>query len=683
MQQIARRDWGRATADSFAVECSDVDAALSMDAAVSIVDHPLVDFVHSSTGAEASPCTTRWRSDVAAGNVSVQQLRDEVLCFTCELKVLDDFTSAGISWTMRLRVQSPRVLSGSYRMQPLVHPQHHNGLTPLALQARAGERWVGLLAPDSSVGHDFDVDHAGLVTCTTWLDHPLAHPRFTFEGPQFRNWHNAYRFRAGTVLHRHVYVTLSDTPRPLMVLGRYPGRCRAVFSITDHADHDSCERLAVLWHGTSRSRDQVSGTSTAAGFVGLRLPFTKSVFTATPRHDGAGLHYRPFADLCREGHAAGIEICPHGVHSTRQPAVAELAGLLAPFEEFKPLTWIDHGNHFLSNYGRRGWDPDDEFTLLPWLDRLGIKYVWGRLDFGQSLPRARLDQAAIDRFCGWSYLRDIPKHALRSLTAGRPWAALHGLSSLAFQLVPERTMRQYFLAQCKIQRVMKADVTAIPGAIWQSGKMAAALTLPPGVTDLCRHLGGVREELSRIPIFFPEHDAVYRGRRDRWLFNTIAVHDVAQAYSPAVVEQLLDDYGIHLSHTYLTSTSRAHVSHAIEPDGVQHWRLTQAFAENLRHLAALRDEGRLWVAAMRDVGEFWRLRDDVTLAPQDATTWTLSLPFDGAQRSECDLQIVVIGPTKACRIADRPVDLERLYDDLQLATVRLRAGESLDVECNL
>ena len=60
---------------------------------------------------------------------------------------------------------------------------------------------------------------------------------------------------------------------------------------------------------------------------------------------------------------------------------------------------------------------------------------------------------------------------------------------------------------------------------------------------------------------------MYRGTDDRWLFNTVAVHDVAKAYSGPVIDRLLDDYGVHLSHTYLTSISRAHVSHAIRPDG--------------------------------------------------------------------------------------------------------------------
>ncbi len=545
-----------------------------------------------------------WEAPGACGSVTARIVNPEVIELRCELVCTKVCQPEAWGWSLRALWAEPQVLTDSYRLESPQTARRGNRLTPVVLRGRGAGGWLTLLGVAPLAGHEWTLGDEGEVRATFWLDHHLAHPRFTFEGSQFRNWHNAYRLSAGHRLAYRAHVWCVSQPMPLVVPGRYPRRCRAVFSITDHADHDSCERLAALWYGDSREPEKSSSAKEPAGFVGLRLPLTKSVFTATPQADGPGLHYPRFAELCRVGYRAGIEICPHGVHSTNQPQVAELEALLGPFEEFHPLTWIDHGNRFLSNYGRRGWNPDDEFTLHPWLERLGIRFVWGRLDFGHALPHGQLDQLEVERFCGWSYVKDLPLNAVRALAAGRPWAVLHGLSTLAFQLIPERTMLPYFGAQRSIQRVMRADVRAVPKAVASAGRIAADLTLPPGVGEVFRHFTGVRAELQQCPIFFPEHYSVERSQGHDlpdglWLFNTLAVHDVQRAYAPATVQRLIQSYGIHLSHTYLTSVSRAHLSHAIEPSGDVHWRLTSRFGAicgTSRHSATPVSYGsRRWV----------------------------------------------------------------------------------------
>jgi hypothetical protein len=244
-----------------------------------------------------------------------------------------------------------------------------------------------------------------------------------------------------------------------------------------------------------------------------------------------------------------------------------------------------------------------------------------------------LNQLAVDRFCGMAYLKDLPQNAWRALKSRRPWAAMHGASSLAFQLLPEPTMMQFFRAQRAVQRVMKADVTAVGTAAWNSLRMAGALAAPSGAQAVWHHLFQAREEISLAPIFFPEHHAVQRGSKRRWLFNTVAVHDVALAYAPEAVERLVEEYGLHLSHTYLTSVSRAHLSHAIEPDGGDNWRLTPTFAANLRHLAEQRDAGQLWVASLAEIGDFWSARLDIQLEPLGFGAWRICQGADSVWTS--------------------------------------------------
>ena len=595
------------------------------------------------------------------GTVTVEPLTPTCMKASCTWICEHSLAADEIRWGCLGHFPTADTLDNHYRLRKLEGEQLNGALTPVLLRSELAGHHLSVVGSRWLPVHAFQ-KKAGEVDMTFWLDHGLAHPRFSFEGPQYRNWNNAYQWSATAQLDFDLFIQSSPQPRPLLIPGRFPKRHRAVFSITDHADHDSCERVDALWYGSSRTPD----ASRKSGFVGLSLPFTKSVFTATPEADGPGLHNPKFTEVCRAGHESGIEICPHGIHSAVQPKVSEIESLLRPFEEFQPKTWIDHGNRFLSNYGRRGWDPNDEYSLHPWLDRLGIRYVWGRVDFGHALPQEQLDQLNVSQFSGRSYLRDLPSNTRRALKAKRPWAVLHGMSVLAYQLIPEKTMLQFFLAQRRIQRVMQADVTAIPGAMWQSGRITAALLLPPGVNDLWHHLKGAREEILRMPIFFPEHYSVQQQQTPRWLFNTLAIHDVEKAYSGAVIDRLIDDYGIHLSHTYLTSISRAHLSHAIEPDGDGHWRITPQFDENLQGLAERRNAGRLWVAAMAEIGDFWSALRRVKLSIHGEDQWT----FDsGPGDSPIDLQIGIVSdrPT-TCLINGQPVKSEALNDRVALTS---------------
>jgi hypothetical protein len=624
------------------------------------------------------PFHLAWQHDQLRGELRVTLGRDGAVTVCCRATVERELALPAIAWRWRLPMRDVRTLTDAYRWEPLNEPRIAGRLTPLAVTGRGPHGHLAVVAETAVPGHATAPLSKSGIELTVWLDHPLAHPRFTFDGPQFRNWHNAYQLRAGTSLSCTLHLLPSDRPWPLVLPGRYPERCRGLFAITDHADHDSCPKLAALWYGRSRSASGAAGAERREGFVGLKLPFTKSVFTATPERDGPGLHYEPFAELCRAGHRAGIEICPHGIHSTNQPQVSEIRALLEPCRAFGPKTWIDHGNRFLSNYGRRGWNPNDEFSLLPWLDDLGIRYVWGRIDFGHALPGGRLNQLAVQRFRGLQYLHDLPRSAWRAMRICRPWAALHGASSLAFQLLPEPTMMQYFRAQRAIQRVMRADVSAIPTATWNTLRMAGALAVPPGAHEVWRHLMSVREEISFTPVFFPEHHAVTQGSTDRWLFNTLAVHDVAEAYAPQAIDDLIEEYGLHLSHTYLTSVSRAHLSHAVEPDGADEWRLTKPFAANLQALAERRDAGQLWVASMAEIGDFWSARNDVKLEPVGFGTWKISRAAGGVE-TPLAMQWVTDATVQQVHWRDERLRLESLHDGVKWWAKRLGAGEEIEV----
>ncbi|MEM8680719.1 MAG: hypothetical protein AAGF97_15330, partial [Planctomycetota bacterium] len=144
--------------------------------------------------------------------------------------------------------------------------------------------------------------------------------------------------------------------------------------------------------------------------------------------------------------------------------------------------------------------------------------------------------------------------------------------------------------------------------------------------DLWRNWWHPRAEVRLAPVLFPEHAVAGSSHPQRWLFNTLTINDVGHAYQPRFVDRLIADYGLHFGHTYLGSTSRAHLSHAVEPASGSHYSLTADFARNLRHLAARRDAGDLWVASMRDAGTFFEAWRQLRLVPCSASRWELRGP---------------------------------------------------------
>ncbi|MFC1758648.1 hypothetical protein ACFL2H_07755, partial [Planctomycetota bacterium] len=165
-------------------------------------------------------------------------------------------------------------------------------------------------------------------------------------------------------------------------------------------------------------------------------------------------------------------------------------------------------------------------------------------------------------------------------------------------------------------------------------------------------------------VMYREHETFRDPHHQRWLFNTIAVHDVEDAYSPSAVEQLQDEYGFHIAHTYLASMSRAHLSHAIErhPDDRDHWRLTPKFASNLEHMARLNSAGSLWVASVGEVGDYWSQLRSVTVSPEENGTWRIEVPSSDNLNS---IPIVIVDDQEVTRFPNS----SRFRDNTTLATV--------------
>ncbi|MCA9213284.1 MAG: hypothetical protein KDB27_09480, partial [Planctomycetales bacterium] len=357
----------------------------------------------------------------------------------------------------------------------------------------------------------------------------------------------------------------------------------------------------------------------------------KTVFTKTDDPDGAGLHNPEYVEICERAHAAGIEIGPHGIHETVEPPLEEFSRLIEPFKRFEPNTWIDHGRSFHCNYRLSGWDPRHEYNLEQVLGPLGIDCVWAGFDFGLAVPNRCLNQLAMHHFCGARFMRDLPRSAWRAICAKRPWAIPHEIAAIIFQMMPDRAMKQYFEMHRHIERfVWGRKLSAIPPALRETLQLLALITKPTNLREVIRQLAGPRAELAMAPVMYKEHETLNRRERQRWLFNTIAVHDVEDVYDRKALVQLQNEYGFHIAHTYLASMSRAHLSHALRrhPQHRDHWQLTPRFADNLRNMADLMRGGTLWVASMGEVCDYWSKLREVSISPTAGAEWKIKTAVD-------------------------------------------------------
>lgn len=604
-----------------------------------------------------------WEKGALRGVSLVRRCGTGVFECSCEAEVREAFSPEAVGWEMVAGLRGVRALSSAYEREALRGDWVVDAWTPLLIEGWCAARFVRVVGVSRFAAVEIRPRGGEAVSWRMWADHAGAHPRVTFCGSGWREWVSRYRWERGARLGVRFCVVVSRRRVPGVVVGRYPPNYDALFCITDHADHDTPARVAAVLWGSSARRGR------RAGLAGMGLPFTKSVFPETDAAGGAGLHNEAFVRLCREARAAGVEICPHGVHESRQPAPEAVTAVLERFREFGPATWIDHGRTLRSNYSMEGWRADSEYYLRPHLEALGIRYVWGYLDFAHLVPAGGLNLLAAGRFTGRGVAGEAWRVLWRAVAVRRPLAIVHAVAATGLQLVPEEVLEEFMRLRAVARRAM-----------WEGRKGQVAA----GITEGLRLLRGVcgagrwravaeawergRPEVRLLPVFFREHETAGRAKGGLWLFNTVAVNDVAGAYSEENIERLLCEYGLHIGHTYLTSVSRGHASAAIEAAGGGEWRITEGFGRRLERIAALRDAGRLWVATMHEAGDYFSRLADVVAYPVSPDRWEIRTEGGGEGP---DVQVIVLDSEGSVEVGGRAVAPSPFRSDGLRVTARV------------
>ncbi|MCA9187370.1 MAG: hypothetical protein R3E01_29385 [Pirellulaceae bacterium] len=640
-------------------DCRIGSQPLPIEAGISVAAIPEIDgqVASGSTILEAnsdrlSGWRISWEGADVAGQTTCMRLFDNSYLLDLDLTLKTNLAPRSIGWPITGGMTGIDVLTSQYRLEALRGKQTVDRWTPLVLRGRYSGGHVQMVSVQHPVLTHVEAVPGGC-RAVLYVDHQASHPRFSFRTDYSRNWKSQYQYAAGQRLAVSLVLQISDMIVPIIVAGRYPRRYRAAMTITDHADHDTLAKWSALLCGHSENGNRPA--QYREGFAGLGLRFTKSVYPHTPGSRIASIQWPEFKQLCHFAADTGIEICPHGVDSATQPTPGEMANVLAPFAEFRPRTWIDHGFSLSSNYTLQGWSPDSEYELLSHLDRLGIRYVWSFLDFGQVPPRGRLNQFAMQRFSGVNYLLDLPSLFARAMKARNPLPFLHGWSVLLFQLVPDASMSEFFALQRQAQAVLRrGGYRAIPALARTLLRVVGKSLRPSEIACTLRQIMGCRDEYRAVPLLYPEHHSAACGGTPRWLFSTVGVHDVVNGFAPHCIDELIDEYGLHIAHTYMSAVSRTHLGHAVEPHGSGEWQLTPGFAQNLRYIAERFRAGDLLFAPLAELGDQMAFQRQLKIVPVAVNRWRVTLPTDGQHQGHP--QIIVYDAKGNVIVNDRQAD---------------------------
>lgn len=469
----------------------------------------------------------------------------------------------------------------------------------------------------------------GLLQLAVKLDSAALHPRWVFVGGRPFSTASPQRPEGWEVSANFVLRPVKSLEHLPPVAARYPSGAQAAFTITDHCDFDTVTAVRTFLEG---DRD-------GGGWLGRGLRMTKGVF-ATVSPDGVEANVPTLRDpeyraLLQRLHAEGSEIAPHGVNERGNIEPEAFRDALEEISaSFAPSTWIDHGCSLHYCYSMGGAENPD-YLLKSELRRHGIHTLWAYQDVPMN-PVGVLNMLMLPA-------SDLGKVALqigRHLLFGRPLvAARYGRSALlartsgSMQHVIGRALtvarREYMRLSEGGAASRLAGAVSIPWAVVTDAVRSPSEGSMPPPDDAVPF---TREDvLDLVPTLYPERAVPLSQLRedDFLLFTTMEVLHTDDAYTPAAIERLISECGMHVAHTYLSNRLPYVAGIYADSEGRElsaGWRET---VQALEHAVFTR---RLWNPTMGELAQWIRGSQPVELIPIHERVVAIHNP--GAERLE-------------------------------------------------
>ena len=215
------------------------------------------------------------------------------------------------------------------------------------------------------------------------LDHP--HVNIPYQEDGGRQWEDksASSYGIETTRESHFAIYFGEIPVTIPRLMLIPNGFTAGYVFTEHAYETSIETQRAVYFGS----EEIIDTSNAiGGFVGNRIPVTKSVFYSNPGDTiNMSIHNSSesseYTDFLNQLFAAGLyDIClhtPEFLNSNR--AILEESIEFMKIR-FNTITWIDHG--FYSGKENResfvcdGFNSESDYYVADLWQKYNTLYFW-------------------------------------------------------------------------------------------------------------------------------------------------------------------------------------------------------------------------------------------------------------------------------------------------------------------
>ena len=512
-------------------------------------------------------------------------------------------------------------LDRSYALRPVTDALTIDSLTPAYLygQQQGHEQWFdvyhyrhGAVVLKDADGHT-----------EVYLDDEALHPRTLKREsvPSDRSQHRAYE---NQTLHLETRLCQRHPDTTVALPWRYPAGADACFVITDHADWDVTDGLHALY-------------TSARGFNRTRVRTTKSVFSASVGRESPDKPFQPdgldvpaYAQLMDTLHEAGHEICPHSIvvrPTTAEPIVPlkRVVDALDMFaRRYQSGTWIDHGKleGQAINYSQLGWMPDGKWNLTGLLEERGFNTIWAYVDQMeypvQNINQLELSDTSVDYlratlrewlarngYRGFNYLKLAAQRQLGQ--------AGHDDLRAVINFLKLFTSRDY-TRRAKLKRFRHLSVPALKA-------MVSALYI------LLTGKGHTETRIAPYPTLYAESALpLSQANPDTLtLFATVRVNMYQTSWRK--LDQLIDEHGIHLAHTYLCNTSSTVVDPTVQQTNGK-WSITPEFAELLDILDEHIAHNRLWNPTMKACAAWFSKWAHVSVVPVAPHAVQITNPTD-------------------------------------------------------
>jgi hypothetical protein len=409
------------------------------------------------------------------------------------------------------------------------------------------------------------------INLENFMDHPAIHiPYQEDEGGKWSDISEA-SYTSGSARNNKFSVYFGNIPDEIPRLMLVPDGYMAGYIFSEHADGGNMERNRAVYLG---SEDISNIDNAIGGFVGHRIPVTKSVFFVYP--PGSSVRDEPlYLNFLKQLDSTGLfDICLHTPDDQNSNREILEESIKFMKDRFNTICWIDHGFYGgkinRESFVCDGLDSISPFYAADLWEKYDTRYFWSPADelindisLKQKIRKLKFKDASCEL---WK--RHLSQYELKEMT----------FFTAFFQLL-KRPSSKYEMNSMK---PIKGESFPTP-LYWQN--------------------------ITRTGQFYS------------WVTNYVKDYDELAAENSKSqfalelelenINKLINDWGVFINHGYYVR-NRTGSDHGIWTEQQGKIIINPNFDSVLENMARLRDEGSLYITTIRDLLDYWILIENIS-----------------------------------------------------------------------